>query len=228
MGRRPASRPGGRVLLDRPGRPDERSLRRLRVWLHDHHRRSPPERLTRQSAGRQPGGPDGMLGSAEKAAVAEWAVPAPDCRSRRTGATRGSLPPSFIRSSVSRSQRACCLRVETPGVLRSQVLAQEAPCQPGSGVQLRPCPGVRGSAFAEQRLHLARECGLGRSRRHGRCSGIPSRHCIRQPQPGCTWLDETELAAPPPRWPPRLARSPKPVAGWRGQTKTPTPKAVAT
>ena len=58
---------------------------------------------------------------------------------------------------------------------------------------------------------------------------FPSRHCIRHgAQPGCTWLDETELAVPPTRWPPGLAKSPKPVAGWRGQTKTPTPKAVAT
>jgi len=40
-------------------------------------------------------------------------------------------------------------------------------------------------------------------------------------QPGCTWLDDTEPSVPPARWPPRLAKSPKPVAGWRGQTKTP-------
>ena len=58
---------------------------------------------------------------------------------------------------------------------------------------------------------------------------FPSRHCIRHGgQPGCSWLDDTELAVPPTRWLPRLAKSPRPVAGWRGQTKTPTPKAVAT
>src|ERR1017187_5505422 len=58
---------------------------------------------------------------------------------------------------------------------------------------------------------------------------LPSRQCIRRgAQPGCTWLDEPELAVPPTRGTPRLAKSPKPVAGWRGQTKTPTPKAVAT
>ena len=58
---------------------------------------------------------------------------------------------------------------------------------------------------------------------------FPWRHCIRHgAPPGCTWLDDTKLAVPPTRGLPRLAKSPKPVAGWRGQTKTPTPKAVAT
>ena len=42
------------------------------------------------------------------------------------------------------------------------------------------------------------------------------------------WHDEAKLAAPLSRWPLCLAKSPKPVAGWRGQTKTPAPKAVAT
>src|SRR5271157_707046 len=57
----------------------------------------------------------------------------------------------------------------------------------------------------------------------------PSRHCIRHgAPPGCTWLDDTELAVPPTRGPPCLAKCLKPVAGWRGQMKTSTPKAVAT
>src|ERR1017187_6626992 len=58
---------------------------------------------------------------------------------------------------------------------------------------------------------------------------FPSRHCIRHgAPPDCTWLDEAELVVLPRRWPPRLSKSPKPAAGWRGQTKTSAPKGVAT
>src|ERR1035438_2906737 len=58
---------------------------------------------------------------------------------------------------------------------------------------------------------------------------FPSRHCIRHgAQPGCSLLDDTALAAPATRGYRRLAKSPEPVAGWRGQTKTPTPKVDAT
>src|SRR5271157_2020538 len=57
----------------------------------------------------------------------------------------------------------------------------------------------------------------------------PSRRCIRHgARPGCNWLDDKELAVPPTRGPSRLARSLEPVAGWRGRTKTPTPRAVTT
>src|ERR1035441_2536146 len=57
----------------------------------------------------------------------------------------------------------------------------------------------------------------------------PSRHCIRQgAHPGCTGPGDRELAVPPKPGFPRLAKSPGPVAGWRGHTKTPTPKADAT
>ena len=58
---------------------------------------------------------------------------------------------------------------------------------------------------------------------------FPWRHCIRRgAQPGCSLLDDTALAAPATRGHLRLAKSPEPVAGWRGQTKTPTPRAAAT
>jgi hypothetical protein len=58
---------------------------------------------------------------------------------------------------------------------------------------------------------------------------FPSRQCIRHGvQPGCILPDEAKLAVPLARWPLCLAKSPKPVAGWRGQTKTPAPKAIAT
>jgi hypothetical protein len=51
---------------------------------------------------------------------------------------------------------------------------------------------------------------------------FPSRQCIRLGvQPGCTWLDDTKIAVPLAPGPPLLAKSPRPVAGWRGQTKTP-------
>src|ERR1035441_7410524 len=49
---------------------------------------------------------------------------------------------------------------------------------------------------------------------------FPSRPCIRRAAPpGCTVLDEPELVALPTRWPSNLSKSPKPVAGWRAQTK---------
>ena len=58
---------------------------------------------------------------------------------------------------------------------------------------------------------------------------FPWRHCIRHgAQTGCSMLDDKELAALPTRGPHRPAKAPAPVAGWRGQTKTPTPKAIAT
>jgi P-type Mg2+ transporter len=42
----------------------------------------------------------------------------------------------------------------------------------------------------------------------------PSRHCNRHgAQPDCSWLDDTGLPVPPKRGSPRLAKSPKPVAG---------------
>src|ERR1019366_4935995 len=57
----------------------------------------------------------------------------------------------------------------------------------------------------------------------------PSRRCIRHgAQPGCTGPGDRELAVPPTLGPHHLAKSPKPVVGWRGHTKTPTPKADAT
>ena len=66
------------------------------------------------------------------------------------------------------------------------------------------------------------------SSRRRQLRSFPSPRYIRHAaRPGCTWLDEAALAAPPTRGPPCLARSPKPVAGWRGQTKTPAPRAVA-
>jgi len=58
---------------------------------------------------------------------------------------------------------------------------------------------------------------------------IPLRCCIHHGvQPGCSWLDGTTLPGLPVYWSPCLAKSPKPVAGWRGQTKMPTSRAVAT
>ena len=57
-------------------------------------------------------------------------------------------------------------------------------------------------------------------------NSIPSRHCIRPgAQPGCIWRDGAGPAGPLSRGPPRPARSPEPAAGWRGQTKTPAPRA---
>ena len=58
---------------------------------------------------------------------------------------------------------------------------------------------------------------------------FPSRRCIRHGgRHCCTWLYDTELAEPPTRGTPRLAKSPKPAAESHGQTKTLGPKAVAT
>jgi len=56
-----------------------------------------------------------------------------------------------------------------------------------------------------------------------------ARHCIRHGvRHCCIWLDDTEPAVPPTHGLPCLAKSLKLVAGWRVQTKTPTPRAVAT
>ena len=57
---------------------------------------------------------------------------------------------------------------------------------------------------------------------------FPSRRSIRHgARRGCTWPDEGELVARLSRWLPCLAKFPRPVAGWRGHTKMPAPKAVA-
>jgi hypothetical protein len=58
---------------------------------------------------------------------------------------------------------------------------------------------------------------------------FPLRQCIRHgAQRGHTWPDDRERAVRPTRWPVGLAKSPKLVAGWREQRKTPTPKAFVT
>jgi hypothetical protein len=56
----------------------------------------------------------------------------------------------------------------------------------------------------------------------------PLPHCIRRgAQLGCSLLDVAELAVPLIRGCRRLAKSPKPAAGWRGRTKTSLPRAIA-
>jgi hypothetical protein len=58
---------------------------------------------------------------------------------------------------------------------------------------------------------------------------FPSRYRIRHgARRGCTWHDDAGPAVPPARATCRRARSREPVAGWRGRTRMPTPKAIAT
>jgi hypothetical protein len=57
---------------------------------------------------------------------------------------------------------------------------------------------------------------------------VPFRQVRQGAQPDCSGLDDTGLPVPPKRGSPRLAKSPKPVAGWRGRMKTTTAKVVAT
>ena len=53
----------------------------------------------------------------------------------------------------------------------------------------------------------------------------PSRRCIRHDErPGCMSLDDIKPAVPLARWPLRLAKSPKRVAGQRGKTRRSTPR----
>jgi len=57
-----------------------------------------------------------------------------------------------------------------------------------------------------------------------RADSPPCPHCIRRgARPGCISLYDTTRAVPLKRWPPDLAKSPMPVAGWRGQMKRPGP-----
>ena len=91
--------------------------------------------------------------------------------------------------------------------------------------RLEPVP----TPYAETTDDESREPIATISEPTGKRAHVPSRKNTRHgAPPSCTWPDDTELVVPLTRWAPRLAKSPKPVAGWREQTKTPMPKAVET
>jgi hypothetical protein len=93
-----------------------------------------------------------------------------------------------------------CAHVYLCGHVRLGAVASARPYAPDSR---RPqCPTTESDGF--DLVHLL-NCGILVVRRRS----FPSRQCIRHgAQPGCTWLDGTEPAAPPTRGPPPLAKSP--------------------